>query len=122
MPGSILIVDDNRDAREMWAESLTGAGHTVTVAHSGEEALVMLPSFQPTVAVVDLGLPGISGFELAGRIRAALPAVRLLALSGYGQSTDKARAMEAGFDRHVTKPLSESTLDDLLSGLPVRNA
>lgn len=103
----ILVVDDNEDARVLLAELLTKSGHEVETAEDGLTALQVLEGFQPDVAILDIGLPGMDGCELARRIR-QLPAqatVRLLALTGYGQEVDRLNTRAAGFDVHLVKPL-----------------
>lgn len=103
----ILVVDDNEDARVLLAELLTKSGHEVETAEDGLTALQVLEEFQPDVAILDIGLPGMDGCELARRIRQlpAQAAVRLLALTGYGQAADRSNTRAAGFDVHLVKPL-----------------
>jgi PAS domain S-box-containing protein len=102
----VLVVDDNRDAAEMLAELLRAAGHEVVVAFDGPSALGAVPRFHPDIALLDIGLPVMDGYDLACRLRAALPATpRLVALSGYGQEHDRRRSHEAGFDAHLVKPV-----------------
>ncbi len=105
-PTRVLVVDDNADAADLLGEMLQSCGHLVAVAHDGAEALLLAASFQPSVAVVDIGLPIMDGYELAGRLRLlpGLQDLRLIALSGYGQSADKARSLQAGFNLHLVKP------------------
>jgi PAS domain S-box-containing protein len=103
----ILIVDDNDDARVLLAEVLATFGHEVQSCADGEAALTVMREFRPDVAILDIGLPGIDGHELARRIR-QMPGqagVRLLALTGYGQAADLKRTREAGFDVHLVKPI-----------------
>jgi signal transduction histidine kinase len=102
----ILIVDDNHDAAESVARFLELEGHEVKTVGDGPQALASVPVFAPQVVVLDIGLPGLSGYEVARRIR-AMPPMRealLIALTGYGQKEDQVRAIEAGFDRHFVKP------------------
>ena len=118
----ILVVDDNRDAADSLAEMLRLRGHVVVVAYSAEQALAAVApdraaevgaaAFQ--LIVLDLGLPGMDGFTLAATLRARLPAVRLVALTGYGSEQDRTRTRESGFDEHQVKPLSERDLDAVL--------
>jgi signal transduction histidine kinase/ActR/RegA family two-component response regulator len=111
----VLVVDDNEDAAEMLAEALRWLGHEVAVANDGASALGMVASFRPDVALLDIGLPGIDGYELARALRARLsPAPRLLALSGYGQDRDRVQSREAGFDVHLVKPVDLEVLATLL--------
>jgi CheY-like chemotaxis protein len=110
----LLIVDDNVDAAEMLSVLLESAGHQTMVAHDGPEALEMLVRFRPEVAILDLGLPVMDGYELAQRIRTAAPnGARppvLVALTGYGQATDRARTRQAGFAAHLVKPVDVAEL------------
>ena len=112
----ILIVDDNADAVVTLGEALTLIGHSVQVAHDGESALGVASEFRPDVALIDIGLPRMDGYELARKLR-ALPAPpgRLFAITGYGRDTDRSRAMEAGFDRHFIKPVQVTDLDAALA-------
>ena len=112
----MLVIDDSDDIRETMRLLLTQWGHDVAVAASGEEALDQLARALPDVAFIDIGLPGISGYEVAKRIRALHPSdgVRLIALTGYGQPADGERALAAGFDRHLLKPLAADALRDTL--------
>lgn len=114
----ILIVDDNVDAAEMLAASFTLYGHTIQVAHDGVEGLKVAQSFFPDIAVLDIGLPGMDGYELARRIRQlpGLSKIRLLAVSGYGQQEDRERSREAGFDLHLVKPVDVYELNTALFG------
>ena len=112
----ILIVDDNHDAAESVARFLELEGHEVKTVGDGAQALACLPVFAPQVAVLDIGLPGLSGYDLARRMR-ALPAMRdalLIALTGYGQKEDQQRAVEAGFDRHFVKPTDPRAIVELI--------
>ncbi len=101
------MVDDNEDALELLAEVLRDAGHVVTTAKDGPTALEVMKTFHADVAILDIGLPVMDGYELAGRLRAELgkELPRLIALTGYGQESDRARAREAGFAEHLTKPV-----------------
>jgi len=114
----ILLVDDNDDARMLLADVLATFGHRVEVAGDGPAALAILEVFAPDVAILDIGLPGMDGYELAARIR-DLPghkALRLLALTGYGQPEDARRTKDAGFDVHLVKPIDfQSLLAHLVS-------
>jgi PAS domain S-box-containing protein len=103
----ILLVDDNEDARSLLAEVLGAFGHKVRSAADGPAALAMLEAFKPDVAILDIGLPGMSGYELAARIRDMpdLKNLRLLALTGYGQPGDATQSKAAGFDVHLVKPI-----------------
>ncbi len=108
----VLVVDDNVDSADSMTELLAGFGHDVRKAYSGQEALGLIAQWRPQVALLDIGLPDISGHELARRIRAALaeqPPL-LVALTGWGQAADIARSSEAGFTHHLTKPADLSRL------------
>jgi signal transduction histidine kinase len=117
----VLIVDDNVDAVEMMAALFEMHGHEVRVAHDAESALAAAREFAPEAAVLDIGLPGIDGYELARRFRQEerTRGVRLVALTGWGQDGDRARARLAGFDAHLTKPAEpEMILAAIRSGEP----
>jgi signal transduction histidine kinase/CheY-like chemotaxis protein len=108
----ILIVDDNIDAATTMAEALAATGHDVRVSHSAAAALTLLSNFRPDVGILDIGLPDTDGFSLAQRLRAggqAQDAV-LIAITGYGQPEDARRALQAGFDLHLTKPVAIEVL------------
>lgn len=104
----ILVVDDNDDAADMLSESLGACGYTVRTAHDGPSALRQAAEFLPHVAFVDIGLPVMDGYELARHLlaRQAAPRLHLIAVTGYGQDSDRARALEAGFERHLVKPVA----------------
>jgi PAS domain S-box-containing protein len=103
----ILIVDDNEDARMLLADILGALGHSTRTAQDGEQALAMAREYLPQVAILDIGLPGMDGYELARRLRdiPQLAATKLIALSGYGSAADQERSRAAGFDRHIIKPV-----------------
>jgi CheY-like chemotaxis protein len=109
----ILIVDDNRDALELMAELLAQLGHTPIVASAPAEALAVAASATPEFALLDIGLPGMDGYELGRRLRTlqGLEQIRLIAVTGYGQDSDRERSAAAGFVAHLVKPV---VLDDLL--------
>ena len=114
----ILVVDDNEDAADSLAEVLGELGHCVEAAHDGAEALAKLETFVPEVAFLDIGLPVMDGYELARRIREIprMSGVRLIAVTGYGQSTDRLYSREAGFTMHLVKPVNLSVIERALSG------
>ena len=117
----MLIVEDSADIRESLQELLEALGHRVEAAADGEQALARALAQRPDVALVDIGLPRIDGYEVARRMRQALGTdVLLLALTGYGQPEDRARAAEAGFDLHLTKPVELGTLELLLNDTAAR--
>ncbi|HVC30352.1 MAG TPA: ATP-binding protein [Steroidobacteraceae bacterium] len=111
-PKRILVVDDNSDAAEALAVLLGLQGHETRAALSGREALEAAETFRPEVALLDLGLPGMDGYELAARLRAMpqLRGIRLVALTGYGRSEDRLRTQGAGFDDHLVKPVELAAL------------
>lgn len=113
-PLKVVIVEDNEDIRELFVQSLADTGHSVTCAVDGPSGLETLLASAPDVAFVDVGLPGFDGYEVARRARAAGLRSRLVAMTGYGQSSDKQRAVDAGFDEHLVKPVLD---DDLRSSL-----
>ena len=107
-PQRVLVVDDNADGANTLARLLTAHGHTVEVYHDPVAALAAIERFRPDVALLDIGLPVLDGYQLAARIH-ALPAgrlCRLVALTGYGQATDRARSQASGFAAHMVKPIS----------------
>jgi two-component system CheB/CheR fusion protein len=111
----IVVVEDNADAREMLCDLLTAAGFDCRSVGDGMAALDMIGSFKPHAAIIDVGLPGIDGFELARRIRSdSQLAVRLIAVTGYGQKADRETAIDAGFDAHLIKPVKFDQLAKLL--------
>jgi PAS domain S-box-containing protein len=116
---SVLLIEDSRDAREMFRMMLELAGHRVYEAEDGARGLELLEHEHPEVAIIDIGLPGLDGYQVAKRIRAQ-PGGRsmlLLALTGYGLSSDIQRSVEAGFDHHLVKPVDECELARLLGGM-----
>jgi signal transduction histidine kinase/ActR/RegA family two-component response regulator len=115
-PRRILIADDNRDAADTLGELLTSLGATVHVVHSGGDALVAIDAFGPDAMLLDIGMPGMDGFEVARRLRARPGGERLLliALTGWGQTEDQLRSRAAGFDHHVVKPPDVERLRELL--------
>ncbi|AKF07237.1 PAS domain-containing protein [Sandaracinus amylolyticus] len=116
-PRRVLIVEDNEDAAEMLRMVLESGGHHVEVAHTGSEAIARARALAPEVVLCDIGLPGVmDGYDVARALRrdAATKGARLVALTGYGQEEDQRRAMDAGFDRHVTKPVDPRALGSLV--------
>ena len=121
----ILIVEDSADNRESLQELLEGQGHLVDVAIDGEEGIERAISTNPDIALVDVGLPRLDGYEVARRIREARGSLMfLVALTGYGQPEDRMRAVAAGFDVHLTKPIDFNVLHQILSdvGRPASQA
>jgi PAS domain S-box-containing protein len=114
-PRRMLIVDDNIDAAELLAELCTEMGHQVKTAHDGPAALAVLDGFAPEIAILDIGLPVMSGYELAKRMREQLgSSCRLIALTGYGQEHDRQKSLDAGFEAHMVKPINESRLTAII--------
>ncbi|MES2126068.1 MAG: ATP-binding protein [Pseudomonadota bacterium] len=103
----VLVIEDNADGREMFSMMLKSRHYEVRTAADGLEGLKMAASWQPLVALIDIGLPGMDGYEVAQRLRAdpATKGMRLVALTGYGLESDRQRAIEAGFDAHLVKPV-----------------
>jgi PAS domain S-box-containing protein len=113
----ILVADDNRDAADSMVMMLTAMGHEARAGYDGLEAVALAATFKPDVAVLDLGMPGLDGFQACRHIR-ALPGgerVMLAALTGWGREDDKRRSLAAGFDRHLTKPVEPAMLERLLA-------
>jgi CheY-like chemotaxis protein len=121
---AILIVEDNPDAAESFAMLLRLGGHDVRVAANGFAALELVERFAPDVAFLDIGLPGIDGYELSGRLRARASCRRtvLVAMTGYGRDEDKQRAIDAGFDRHLTKPVEHGEVARVLASVELPTA
>jgi CheY-like chemotaxis protein len=118
--GSVLVVDDNHDAADSLGELLAAMGLGVQVAYSGEQALRAAAGRHFDVAVLDIGMPGMDGCELARRLRErpGLQDLRLIALTGWGQDSDRARFASAGFDHHLLKPVDPDALLDLVQQAP----
>jgi two-component system CheB/CheR fusion protein len=112
----IVVIEDNTDSCEMLALLLEQAGHEVKTAADGQSGLELIKSERPSLAIVDVGLPVLDGFEVARRVRQdpQLASVCLVALTGYGQASDQAAALAAGFDEHLVKPLDPEQLSALL--------
>jgi signal transduction histidine kinase/CheY-like chemotaxis protein len=112
----VLVVDDNIDAAQMLHEFLTTLGHESVITHDAVAALELADAFRPDIAVLDIGLPVMDGYELAHKLREQLgpEKLRLIAVTGYGQETDRTRAREAGFDHHLVKPIALEALVSML--------
>jgi PAS domain S-box-containing protein len=118
-PRKILVVDDNIDAAHSLAALLEMCGHALSVAHSGADALHLVTVETPDLVLLDIGLPAMNGYEVARRMR-ELPGMspcRLVAITGYGQESDKQSAAAAGFDAHLVKPVDFALLVEILEGL-----
>ncbi len=122
-PQRVLIVDDNEDAATSLGLLLDLGGHETAVAFSGQQALTLVEAFRPEVALLDIGLPQMSGHMLAERLRAmpALDGLRLIALTGYGQPEDRERSRAAGFDAHLVKPVDLAALERALAASASRD-
>lgn len=113
---NVLIVEDNDDSRELLAAMLKRRGHHVSAAEDGNKGVALAMAVHPDVLLVDIGLPGLDGYGVARKVRSELGAdVYLVALSGYGQPEDRARALEAGFNLHLTKPVDFAQLERVLA-------
>lgn len=113
---NVLIADDNHDAAESLAVWLRLEGHVVKVVHDGVEARRAFAEEPADAAILDIGMPGLNGYEVARHIRLAAKgrAVILIALTGFGQDSDRAEALGAGFDHHLTRPVEPERLSELL--------
>jgi CheY-like chemotaxis protein len=120
-PCRVLVVEDSPDTRESLRVLLQMWGHPVEVAADGLLGVAKALAWRPEAVIVDIGLPGIDGYEVARRLRAASgPAVQLIALTAYGRPEDRAQALQAGFDVHLVKPVEVDTLRRLLAPSPSR--
>ena len=108
----VLLIEDNHDAREMMCAMLLAQGHTVFQASDGADGLLAASMHRPELILIDIGLPGIDGYQVARHLRAnpETREARLIALTGYGLEADRTRALEAGFNLHLVKPIQ---LDEL---------
>ena len=115
-PRRIVVADDNEDSAQSFAMLLSFSGHEVRIAHDGEQALDAMRNFRPDVAFLDIGMPRLSGYEVAELVRAEPwgREMKLIAVTGWGQPDDKMRARTAGFDQHLVKPIDPSEVDRLL--------
>jgi CheY-like chemotaxis protein len=116
----ILVVDDNQDAADTLAMLLEFMGNSeVRVVNGGQAALDLMAGFHPDVVLLDIGMPGMDGHEVARRVRSQpqFNSTRLVALTGWGQDEDRRRTQESGFDHHLTKPVDIASLQNLLSSL-----
>lgn len=111
----VLIVEDDADSRDALQFLLERSGHRVSVAASGREGIALATSLVPDWAVIDIGLPDIDGYEAARGMRACTPSIRLVALTGYGGPEDRQRALDAGFDSHLLKPVDPHRLVEMLA-------
>jgi CheY-like chemotaxis protein len=122
-PCSILVVEDNNDARDMLRQVFAMQGHDVHEAPDGAAGIARAAELSPDVAIIDIGLPDLDGYEVARRIRAqAKRRIMLIALTGYGQPEDQRRAHAAGFDVHLVKPVTIERLDQAIASLDATSA
>jgi CheY-like chemotaxis protein len=117
----VLLIEDNADARQSLRTLLEQHGHRVDEADDGASGLARAETTRPDIVLIDVGLPGLDGWEVARRIRSRRGAEPILvAITGYGQADDRRRSREAGFDAHLTKPVASDHLADVLGGLARR--
>ena len=116
MPRRVLVVDDNVDAAATLELLLKSLGHETRMAHDGVRALDIAREFRPEVILLDIGMPGLDGYEVARRLRAMNHGqnFRIIAITGWGQDADRTRTKEAGFDVHLVKPVDLRVLSKLL--------
>ena len=112
----IVVIEDNQDSREMLCSLLTHAGLDCKSSDNGASGVALIDEFRPVVAIIDIGLPGLDGLEVARRVRQnpVHEKIYLVALTGYGQRTDREMALKAGFDEHLVKPVDFATLARVL--------
>lgn len=110
----VLIVDDNRESADSMALVVKTIGHDAAVAYDGHAGLALARKFGPDLAFLDLAMPGLDGYQLARALRAEFPALRMIAVSGFGQEADRARSRDCGFDLHFVKPIDPEFIESLL--------
>ncbi len=115
----VLVVDDNADALDLLVDAIEMLGHETRGAHDGEAALQVAAELRPTIGLLDIGLPGMDGYELAGKLRGhhCCPGVKLVAITGYGQPSDRQRAADAGFSAHLVKPVGLDAIEQVIDQL-----
>jgi PAS domain S-box-containing protein len=112
----IVLIEDNDDMRGIFLEMLEQSGHRVNGARDGEQGVACILAERPDVALIDIGLPGIDGYEVARRVRAVLgKSILLVAMTGYGEKSDRRHALSTGFDTHLTKPIDIRSIEQLLT-------
>jgi CheY-like chemotaxis protein len=116
----VLVVDDNTDVADSLAILLRMEGHEVTVINDGIHALLAIEEWRPEVALLDIGLPGMDGYEIARQVRSRQIPVTLIAVTGWGQAGAKEHAAAAGFDHHLVKPVEPETITTLCSRVLTR--
>ena len=114
----VLVVDDNRDTADTLGWLVESCGHDVRVAYDGGEVLQVAQSFQPHVVLLDIGLPNLDGYELAGMLRQSLTGVLIIAVTGRGDESQRQKAAEAGFNFSLVKPIDPDTLTEFLMMSP----
>jgi CheY-like chemotaxis protein len=116
MPRRVLVVDDNRDSADTMGQLLRLLGSEVQTAHDGTTALELVEGYRPEVVLLDIGMPGMDGYQVARRIRerSEFNGVTLVALTGWGQADDRRRTRAAGFDEHLVKPADLAVLQSVL--------
>jgi CheY-like chemotaxis protein len=114
----VVIVDDNRDAAKTMSMFVEELGGSTRIAHDAASGLEAVQDYQPDIVFLDIGMPGIDGYEMCRRMRQrqSQKAIVIIAVTGWGQSQDKQRALEAGFDAHLTKPVDTEVLARILAG------
>ena len=114
----MLLVDDDRDVVRSLVRLVRSLGHETHVAYSGEEALQVAEQCQPQIILMDIGLPGLNGYDTAREMRARPwgESVTLIAVTGWVREDDRRRALESGFDQHLTKPVDADLLETVLNG------
>jgi CheY-like chemotaxis protein len=119
----ILVVDDSVDGAEMLAAALSAKGYETRVAYDAPAALRVAADFRPAIAFLDIGLPVMDGYELAARLRELpeLNGVRLIALTGYGQASDRKKTRDAGFQHHLVKPVNFDAIEAVLGDARIEN-
>jgi CheY-like chemotaxis protein len=117
MQERVLVVDDDRDSADSLAKLISSLGYEAKAVYDGQEALLLTAEFQPDMALIDIGMPGLDGFETVSRIRQQRGTVHvvLVAVTGWSRDEDKRRAYDCGYDLHVTKPMTLDKLKQLLA-------
>jgi CheY-like chemotaxis protein len=118
----VLLVDDNEDAVSLLAEALETLGYETRVAYDGPSGIAAAAEFSPAVALLDIGLPVMDGYELAQRLREQAAGIQLVAMTGYGQEADRQRTREVGFAHHLVKPLSVQQVAQILERIEPSSA
>jgi CheY-like chemotaxis protein len=115
----ILVADDNRDLLELMQEMLEHHGHEIRIAYNGPDAVQICEEFKPDIVFLDIGLPGLNGYEVAKQIRkgASCTKMQIVAVTGFARDADRTRALESGFNEHVAKPIDFDRISKLLQKL-----